>query len=227
MSSTKRKQNTSDNKLKDNQNMPDEINLVYGASLEAHEYLIPVPKNYKLTATLIKIEPKDDFMAHFDREKYQNERWQSQTLFRENETLSTYIPTENITGNFGQGAEYDILKLQRMLFEHKTQVNLLLGEKGALQQENQLLTELVSGKESDIMDNKVKRLSQIPFAVFSVILLSVFIFALTTHIIWRFTGEIFIAPETSYLLTLGSLGLLATSLTGLFYRGKHGVEETN
>lgn len=99
-----------------------------------------------------------------------------------------------------------------------------------LQKENNLLksntlqniTLVTADWEGDNMI-RINKIAMIPYFIFSAIFLCIFAFSLAMHFSWRVTGIMVYSPETSYLLTLTSFGLLATSVTGLVVRGKHGI----
>lgn len=70
---------------------------------------------------------------------------------------------------------------------------------------------------------RINKIAMIPYLIFSALFLCVFVFSIAMHFFWRTTGTMAFQPETSYLLVLTSFGLLATSVTGLVVRGKHGI----
>lgn len=203
--------------------IPTEIESVYDASDEVRNLIISIPPHFKLVTKLTQIgSPVSKTVQPFIGAKnYEN----VSKVPKNRETYPNGAENNN-PGTLRSDTEYDTIKLQRMIFAQKAQIDSL---------QNQLQV-LVSKKEgvlemSVYTQTPFKWLFGMTFSFFTVSLilmlanfskigatigfLSGVLLFISLYALWRFNNIALIRPKSMVLGFVITLGLFLTGITRL------------
>lgn len=202
---------------------PAEVQSVYEASDEVRNLMIPIPPHFELVTKLTHVGPSiSKTVQAFNRtDSFEN----VSNLTKHGETYPNGVEKSD-TGSFRSNDEYDKIKLQRIIFAQKTQIDSLEN------QLKELAKQMEGGIEMSLYSQKpFNWLFGMTFAFFTVSLLLMLsnlakigatigffggaLLFISLYALWRFNNIALIRPKSMVLGFVISLSLFLTGITRL------------